>query len=524
MILATFRRLRKPLLLAGCTLAFALLVAWSTGVGAAKAGSARSGASARPNIVFILTDDLSSNLITPQIAPHIYQLEHEGETFDHYFVTDSLCCPSRASIFTGLYPHDTHVLTNLAPNGGFAKFQSEHLGGRTFAVALHKVGYRTSMLGKYLNGYGSKNGNQYNSGSMNPTNAPIPPGWTDWHVSNKSGYAEYNFQMNDNGSFPRYTGDKNYGVDVLNRDAQKFIRSNAHRPFFVEVATFAPHRPFTPAIRNKNDFPGLTEPRDASFDAQNTNPPAWLGQRPPLTPAQVAQDDAIYRKRAQAVESVDKLLADTEATLAKEHLTKNTYIVFSSDNGYHLGQHRLLEGKQTAFDTDIRVPLIVTGPGVPHGRVVHQVVQNTDLCPTFEQLGGAAHARPIDGTSFVPLLHPNGTAPSWPTVALIEHHGGTKPSDPDSDGGSSNPTSYEAIRISAPHLPGFAGPVESVYVEYAKPAHALEYYDISKDPDEIDNVAGRLTPPQKAELHRILEGLAHCHNETSCWAASMPSS
>ena len=378
------------------------------------------------------------------------------------------------------------------------------------------------MLGKYLNGYGNKNGDQYNTSPMNRSNAPIPPGWTDWHVSNTSGYAEYNFQMNDNGAFNRYAGDNNYGVDVLNRDAQTFIASNAHRPFFVEAATFAPHRPFTPAIRNQNDFPGLTEPRDASFDAQNINPPAWLGQRPPLTPAQVAADDAIYRKRAQAVESVDELLADTEATLAKEHLTDRTYIVFSSDNGYHLGQHRLLEGKQTAFDTDIRVPLIVTGPRCPSGarrprsRAEHRPVP--DVRTARRRRSRQADRRP----SFVPLLHPSGTAPLWPTVALVEHHGGTKPSDPDSDGGSSNPPSYEAIRISAPHLPGFTGPVESVYVEYAHPAHAREYYDISKDPDEIDNVADRLTPAQKDELHRILEGLVHCHNAASCWAAAMP--
>jgi N-acetylglucosamine-6-sulfatase len=524
MTLATFRRLRKPLLLAVCTLPLALLVAWSAGAGAAKASAGRSGDPTRPNIVFILTDDLSWNLITPQIAPHIYDLMHQGETFDHYFVTDSLCCPSRATIFTGLYPHDTHVLSNLPPNGGFWKFQSEHLARRTFAVALHKVGYQTSMLGKYLNGYGNKDGNQYKASAMNATDAPIPQGWTDWHVANKSGYAEYNFEMNDNGKFDRHTGDNNYGVDVLNRDAQKFITANAHRPFFVEAATFAPHRPFTPAIRNKDDFPGLTEPRDPSFDTQNINPPPWLGQRPALTPAQVAQDDAIYRKRAQDVESVDKLVADTEATLAREHLTKRTYIVFSSDNGYHLGQHRLLEGKQTAFDTDIRVPLIVVGPGVPQGRIVSQVVQNTDLCPTFEELGGAAHARPIDGTSFVPLLHPAATAPVWPTVALIEHHGGTKPSDPDSDGGGSNPTSYQAIRIVAPHLPGFTGPVDSVYVEYARPAHTLEYYDITTDPDEIDNVADQLAPAQKDELHRILEGLVHCHNQARCWAAGIPES
>ena len=128
------------------------------------------------------------------------------------------------------------------------------------------------------------------------------------------------------------------------------------------------------------------------------NPPAWLGRRRPLGPKQVTNIDRIYRKRAQAVEAVDKLVADTEATLAAARLTDHTYIVFSSDNGYHLGQHRLARGKQTAFDTDIRVPLIVAGPGVPHGRVVSQVAQNVDLYPTFVRArrrdASAAHRRP----------------------------------------------------------------------------------------------------------------------------------
>ena len=518
MIRLSWRGRSSRRMLAGVLFVIVTLLAAPSG----GAGSAVASASTRPNIVFILTDDLSWNLITPQIAPHIFQLEHEGETFDHYFVADSLCCPSRSTIFTGLYPHDTHVVTNLPPNGGFSKFQSQRLATKTFAVALHNTGYRTSMLGKYLNGYGNKGGSDHAASDMTATGAPVPRGWSDWHVANNTGYAEYNFLMNDNGTTHRYSGVDNYGVDVLNRDAQKFITANAHKPFMVEAATFAPHQPYTPAIRNANDFPGLTEPRDPSFDAQNINPPAWLGQRPPLTPARVAKEDAIYRKRAQAVESVDKLVADTEATLAKEHLSKDTYIVFSSDNGYHLGQHRLVQGKQTAFDTDIRVPLIVTGPGVPHGRTVHQVVQNTDLYPTFVQLAGATPAKPIDGTSLVPLLHPHGPTSAWPTVALVEHHGNDSPSDPDYNGGGSNPTSYDAIRISAPHLPGFKGHVESVYVEYLDPSHELEYYDISKDPYEVDNVAGQLTSSQKYELHNVLTVMANCHTAARCWAAAVP--
>jgi N-acetylglucosamine-6-sulfatase len=473
-------------------------------------------AAARPNIVFILTDDLSWNLINSRFAPHIVALQHQGETFSNYFVADSLCCPSRSTIFTGLFPHDTKVVTNVGPDGGFQKFQSEGLDKKTFAVALQHAGYSTSMLGKYLNGYGNPR--------MNAATAPIPPGWSDWHVSNNTGYREFNFLLNDNGAVNRYKGQQKYGVDVVNSDAQSFIKRAGSHPFMVEVATFAPHSPFTPAPRNANDFPGLTEPRDPSFNTNNVDPPAWLGQRAALGPTQVAAIDAIYRKRAQAVEAVDKLVADTEATLAAEHLTKHTYIVFTSDNGYHLGQHRLDRGKQTAFDTDIRVPLIVAGPGVPANRVVPQVAQNVDLYPTFVQLAGGTPSAAIEGHSLVPLLHPSSAAPDWRTVALVEHRGGnTDPADPDFEGGGSDPTTYEAIRVSAVHMPGFSGPVDAVYVEYADRERETEYYDIAKDPYELTNVAKDLTAAQRAELHKTVTTLESCHTGSSCWAAARPS-
>jgi N-acetylglucosamine-6-sulfatase len=504
---------RRPALFAAMVIALVLAVA-ACGSGSTPSPATASQPARRPNIVFILTDDLSWNLVTPQIAPHIAALERQGETYNHYFVADSLCCPSRSTIFTGLFPHDTKVATNLPPDGGFGKFQQEGLANRTYATALEAAGYRTSMLGKYLNGYGDP--------AMNATTAPVPPGWTDWHVSNSSGYGEFNFDLNDNGTTNRYTGQNNYGVDVLNTDAQSFIKRSSGTPFALEVATFAPHQPYTPAPRNRNDFPGLTEPRDPSFGTNNTDPPAWLGQRAPLTDKKMATMDARYRERAQAVESVDKLLADTEATLAAEHELDNTYLVFSSDNGYHLGQHRLVQGKQTAFDTDIRVPLIISGPGVPAGRVMSQVVQNVDLYPTFVQLSGAKPAMPVEGASLVPLLHPGKKEPSWRSVALVEHQGNDSPDDPDFEGGGSNPTSYHAIRISARHLPGFDGPVEAVYVAYEDSRHETEFYNIAKDPYEIHNVAATLTAAQRAELNTILDGLADCHTQAACWSSSAP--
>jgi N-acetylglucosamine-6-sulfatase len=442
-------------------------------------------------------------------------------------VSDSLCCPSRSSIYTGLFPHDTKVLTNLPPFGGYQKFQSEQLDKRTYAVALQARGYQTSMLGKYLNGYGDP--------AMTTATAPVPPGWSDWHVSNVTGYGEFNYWLNDNGTFHLYGGSTggcgvttqpdNYGVDVLNAYARSFVTSSSGTPFAMEVSTFAPHRPYTPAPRNACDFPALTEPRDPSFDANNVNPPAWLGSRPALTPRQINVIDRSFRLRAESVEAVDQLVADVERALAAKHLLRNTYIVFSSDNGYHLGQHRLTMGKQSAFDTDIRVPLIVAGPGVPKGRKVRRVAQNVDLYPTFLDLAGAKPAKPVDGHSLVPLMRPRPIRPPWRTVALVEHHGlNDNPLDPDFEDGrpGGNPTTYEAIRISSPRLHGFRGPVEAVYVEYQDAAQEKEYYDIRRDPFERNNIAAKLTPTQKRLLHKSLVRLAGCHGARACWRAGLP--
>jgi len=166
--------------------------------------------------------------------------------------------------------------------------------------------------------------------------------------------------------------------------------------------------------------------------------------------------------------------------------------------------------------------MIIAGPGVPEGRVSSQMAQNTDLYPTFVELAGATPATPIDGLSLVPLLHRSGSEPQWRTVALVEHDQSNNPSDPDFEGGGSNPTTYRAIRISAKHLPGFPGPVEAVYVEYQDTAHETEYYDIDKDPYEQRNVASELTAAEKSELHKVLAALAHCHTETTCWSAASP--
>src|SRR4051812_29060831 len=418
--------------------------------------------------------------------PHVQQMQREGLTFTNYFVTDSLCCPSRASIFSGRYPHNHGVLTNTPPTGGFSAFR-RGAESETFATALQGSGYRTSLMGKYLNGYDPKGGY-------------VAPGWSNWQASG-GGYRGFNYVLNTNGRtahFGRARGA--YLTDVLRRRGKDFISHAARKvsPFLLEIATFAPHRPATPAPRDRHDFPGLQAPRDAGYDVETRNAPAWLRGRPPLTPEQMAAMDAGFRKRAQSVQAVDDLVGQIRRLLRERGLDRNTYVVFSSDNGYHMGQRRLLAGKMTAYDSDIRVPLIVVGPGVARGASTSALVENVDLAPTFMKLAGARPQGPVDGHGLVSLLHGRKPRP-WRDAVLIEHHRPeTSNGDPDAQTKlSGNPPSYEAVRTAT-----------ELYVEYVDGER--EWYDLTTDPEQLINRYDELSQDARNGLHDRLVRLEAC--------------
>ncbi len=211
------------------------------------------GRADRPNIVFVLTDDLSFDLLP--YMPGVQQLAARGMSFEDYFVSDSLCCPSRASIFTGDYPHDTGVFDNVGPDGGIRSFYANGDETHTFNIALQRAGYTTAMMGKYLNGYLEKR--------QSPIGArTVPPGWNDWDVAG-NGYPEFDYWLNQNGRLHWYGhAAQDYLTDVLAGKAVDFINQSAGRgrPFFLEVASFAPHRPYVPAPRDRHLFPDLKAP------------------------------------------------------------------------------------------------------------------------------------------------------------------------------------------------------------------------------------------------------------------------
>jgi N-acetylglucosamine-6-sulfatase len=463
-------------------------------------GAAVPAASSRPNVIFILTDDLSMDLL--RFMPKVQAMQHNGLTFNNYFVTDSLCCPSRASIFTGNLPHDTGVFSNAGPHGGFRSFyqRGEELG--TFAVALQDAGYRTAMMGKYLNGYLDGPG-----GTTNVPAAYVPPGWTEWDVGGQA-YPEFDYRLNENGVLRSYGHQpSDYLTDVLARKGVDFIDSaaTAKTPFFLEIATFSPHSPFTPAPRDANDFPGLTAPEPPNFNVIPTGAPRWLANHPPLTQHQIDRINAIFRLRAQDVQSVDDMIGQLEKALAENGLASNTYIVFSSDNGLHMGQFRLMPGKMTAFDTDIHVPLVVVGPGVRAGVTSFAMTENIDLAKTFAAIGGTD--LPGDGHSLLSLMH-GETSTDWRNAVLIEHHG------PDLVGGdpdfqqpaSGSPRTYEAMRTK-----------RFLYVAYDNGEREL--YNLMQDPFELHNLAGRLSFAGLSLLDAELASIGQCHGGAACWDA-----
>ncbi|MEV6305544.1 sulfatase [Actinoplanes sp. NPDC051861] len=456
----------------------------------------------RPNIVFVLVDDLSMNLV--RYMPNVLALQRAGTSFTNYTVTDSLCCPSRASMLTGRYPHNTGIIKNHGSDGGFQLFHRRGEERSTFATDLQKAGYRTAFLGKYLNEYVPRKtivaGKPY-----------VPPGWTEWYAGGND-YTNYNYTLNENGVLRSYgSRPQDYLTDVLSAKASRFITTSAaaRKPFFVEVSTYAPHHPYTPAPRDVNAFPGLKAPRTPAFGKVPVNAPRWLAKHSPLTAIQMGRFDRAFRLRVQSIQAVDRMIGSLRATLTRAGVAEETVVVFSSDNGYHLGEYRLNAGKQTAFDTDVNVPLVAAGHGVAAGHVSALPVENIDLRPTFAELAGAVVPAEVDGRSIVPLLA--GSSPeSWRVAALIEHGDpATDPADPDYQKYSENtPPTYDALRTAS-----------FTYVENVDGTR--EYYDRRSDPYQMLNLAGKLDPERLTELSAALRRLARCEGAASCWAASV---
>ncbi|MBI3638876.1 MAG: sulfatase-like hydrolase/transferase [Thaumarchaeota archaeon] len=396
----------------------------------------------KPNFIVIMTDDQRWNdfVSMPSVKSRIAD---QGINFTNFFISYPLCCPSRATFLTGLYAHNHGVLSNSPPFGAKSFNDTS-----TLAVWLKQKGYTTSLIGKYMNGYDEI--------------APkVPPGWNDWHVFYFGGY--YNYSLSENG-VKHYFGNKadDYGTDVIKDRAMKFIKT-ANRPFFLEFTPYAPHNgnPYpVVAPRHIGTCDNLTSTKEPSYNETDvSDKPAFVKKQKPLRQSDADVLDSDYKTRICSLKAVDEAVAGILDTLGPE--INNTMIIYMTDNGYMLGEHRLA-GKIVLYDESIRSPLLVRYPPfISDHQVNDKLISNIDLAPTIASLAGITPPTKVDGMSFVPMIKNENS--TWRDGVLLENL----------DPNGTIPTMYGVRTIDFKYLELDTG--------------EKELYDLRIDPYELDN-------------------------------------
>ncbi len=472
----------------------------------------------RPNIVFVLTDDLDYASIIEKMPEIGSLLVEEGLSFEEAFVSHPVCCPSRATFLTGLYDHNHGVLSNGPPDGGFQRFVSEGNEENTIAVRLQEEGgYQTAYFGKYMNGYPGEDDQTH-----------VPPGWDEWYGELEK-YEPYDYQINENGEVVSYGSEtEDYFTDVLSGKATDFVRraaSDPDRPFFAYVAPIAPHSPADPAERHEGAFAGEGAPRPPSFDEEDvSDKPSHIGEAERISEEEAFNIDTYYQKRLESMLAVDEMVASLIRELEAAGELENTYIFFTSDNGWQQGEHRIRSGKNRSYEESARVPLFVRGPGVPAGSKTEKLALNTDLAPTFADLAGVSF--PADGRSLEPLLFEGEEPSSWRSSILLEKLPREKDSseeekakgkdkdrgeDKAKDKGKTDPggvplggpdgkLAYQAVRTET-----------HKYVEYEN--GDIELYDLEADPYELESLHESADPSLLEDLKAKLDALRSCSEE-----------
>ena len=452
--------------------------------GGMKPPPAGGQASAQPNVVVIQTDDQSLEMM--RVMAHTNRLVGErGATFRNHFANWPLCCPSRATQLTGQYAHNHGVLGNSSPEGGYRSFNRHG----NLAVWLFRAGYEVAHLGKYLNGYGPRV-----NLPVSPYNdvTELPPGWTGWRTGSAgTTYNFYGYTQNEassprgrrrNGRLVAYGSRvRDFKTDVTTADAVELIDRYAGRrqPFYLQVDYLAPHsgRPETademphppfdcgtqakPAPRHATAFDDepLRPAADPSFDeADVSDKPPFVREMPGIDAAARDEITSRYRCRLESVLSVDEGVRDIVRELRRAGELGSTYVLFTSDNGFFHGEHRIRAGKTEVYEPSIRIPLLLRGPGVPRGVTVNELTVNADLPATVMALSGAGSRSSPDGRSLIPAaVEPNEESGR---EILIETQ------------------KYTAIRTQ-----------RYKRVEYAADGF-VELYDLRRDPSELENFAG----------------------------------
>ena len=458
-----------------------------------------------PNVVMVMFDDLDVSVwnvalkdgYLPNIRTHVID---RGTTFDETYVSLSWCCPSRSTYLTGQFPHNHGVLRGDGPLGGFKQFHD----ASTIATWLHDAGYRTGLIGKYLNGY-----KDYSY---------VPPGWDTWRAlvaGGTSTYCMYGYTMSMDGNSAMTFGqtEADYQTDVLTRMGDDFVRQVDARPFFLTMTPVAPHyedcahdgedtgTTIRPPPRYAGTPPdplpvlGLTSFNEADM----SDKPTWMRSAPLLDPL---LEQLGYDSKVAAIRAVDDMVGVIAQALKDIGAYDNTMILVTSDNGFQYGTHRR-EGKINMYEESIRLPMVIHGASQTTARSTSEWVMNNDWAPTIADAVQVTPGLVVDGRSLMPLVNGVPGAQGRNTL-LVEL-------PPDGVPTANNPP-YYMVRTKDPVLTlDSSGADVLVYAETLDPVTAVltdrEFYDLAVDPLQVASLHNDMSPQRVQQMggldHRL---------------------
>ncbi|KAB8218769.1 alkaline-phosphatase-like protein [Aspergillus novoparasiticus] len=457
-------------------------------------------AAKQPNILFILTDDQGKLIGGLDHMPKLQEnLIQKGATYPKHYCSVALCCPSRANLWTGRMPHNTNITDVGLPYGGYPKVVSAGWNDNYLPIWMQEAGYDTYYVGKLWNSHTEDNYNNPYAKGFNGSDFLLDP-WT---------YRYYNAKMTRNGETPvSYAGQ--YSTDVIKNKSLGFLDealANPDRPWMLTIAPNAPHSNGSQdavtgatwfgepeyAPRHAQLFKDYKIPRDESFNKIIDGAVGWVADLPTLTEEEINYIDEFQRCRLRALQAVDEMVGELFEKLDKAGVLNNTYIFFSTDNGYHIGQHAMQPGKNCGYETDINIPLFIRGPGIPENQTIEVVTSHTDLAPTFLSIAGTTRDG-LDGKK-IPTTIDAGNADNKSEHVAIEYWGIAVPegiygykSDNDSQPGNSyRNNTYKGLRLVSDDYSLYY----SVWCTNDK-----EFYNLKDDPLQTTNLASNISAHQ----------------------------
>jgi N-acetylglucosamine-6-sulfatase len=530
--------------------------------------SATAATTQPPSFLVIQTDDQTLDSLYAafgepklQAMPNTLNLiAKRGMTFNRYYVSYPLCCPSRVSLMTGRYAHNNGVKGNIQPNGGYFGFSFRGAYTHNIATWLQGAGYRTIHIGKFLNGYGDE---PYDNGTT------VPPGWSDWHTVLKAdtNHYYYGYTLNNNGAIEGPYGDSGtweprqytvrddigcpyaplngqpcfYETDTLTNFAVQGLRETSpEQPFYLQLDYTSPHGDFRhpagpePAPRHYDWFKGAPLPhnRGQGFAEGNvSDKPSFIKEAPYLSLSDIHTYRVYWDKQLEALRSVDDGVKALIDTLGSLHRLRNTYVIFTSDNGFFFGEHRLIGGKFLAYEPATHVPFLIRGPHIKADTESGEIVGNIDVAPTILELAGVTPDKSVDGRSMTPFFKD----PELRTLRPYLFESFVETSDVQEAGAIAEPGDQSGATARSKRVPALEsrsrrgsnpGATASIlappkdyegirlgpYKYIAWPDGEKELYDLEKDPYELNNLV-RIPNyfPVRNFLHReLIERLEDC--------------